>query len=74
MGVYSGTIRDRLSESREAEIRREARKRTLDEFMALSSGEQIECGIGVDVERAYYLILARNERNLNAKEIHRGSL
>lgn len=49
-----------------AQIRREARKRCLDEIEALAKGESIESGIGADVERVYYLALcsqkAKKER------------
>ena len=42
-----------------AQIRREARKRCLDEIEALFKGKSIESGIGADVERVYYLICCK---------------
>jgi hypothetical protein len=39
-----------------AEIRRESRQRTLDELKAFSTHQPIEAGVGVDVERAYWLV------------------
>jgi hypothetical protein len=45
-----------------AEIRREARKRCLEELEAYSKGEDIESGIGVDVERAYLMMIQRHEQ------------
>ena len=44
-----------------AEIRREARQRCLDELEAFSKGEEIESGVGTDVERVYLLLLQRHE-------------
>jgi hypothetical protein len=52
-----------INREREAEIRREARKRCLDEIEALSKNESIESGVGSDVEKVYYLaILSKNEK------------
>lgn len=48
--------RSGLSE-RDAEIRREARKRCLEEFEAFSKGEAIEAGIGSDVEATFVLAM-----------------
>ena len=46
----------RLFPSWVAEIRRESRQRTLDELKAFSTHQPIEAGVGVDVERAYWLV------------------
>ena len=42
-----------------AEIRREARKRCLDEIEALSTNTLIEAGVGCDVYRVYKLAVQR---------------
>ena len=53
----------RLFEAWIAEVRRETRKRALDELLALSRGERIEAGIGSDVEAVYWrLIMAETRR------------
>jgi hypothetical protein len=46
----------------DGQIRSEARKRCLDELEAFSKGEDIESGVGVDVERAYLLLIQRHEQ------------
>ena len=50
-------------EAREAAIRREAWKRCIFEFEALSRGESVEGCIGVDVQAAYYRMLMRFEKS-----------
>lgn len=39
-----------------SEVRQEARRRTLDEFVALNSRQTIERGVGSDVEAVYWFI------------------
>ena len=58
-----------IDEEREAEIRREARDRCLDEIEALSKGEDIEFGVGVDVNRAYYLAIHRYSQKQNRPKV-----
>jgi hypothetical protein len=50
------------AEEHDARIRREARKRCLDEFAAFSKDMQIEHGIGADVIRVYALTNLREEQ------------
>jgi hypothetical protein len=47
------------SEARDARIRRESRRRCLDEIEAISKGSDIESGVGSDVMRVYAIALAR---------------
>jgi hypothetical protein len=53
-------------EEKEAGIRRESRKRCLDEIEALAKREDIEAGVGADVESVYLIALQR-EANRRAK-------
>jgi hypothetical protein len=74
----SAKVNDRILESYKrglgdkAAVRREAWQRVLDEFEALSKGEEIDSGIGVDVERVFYLALQRAQmKNDPRADIHR---
>lgn len=55
---------DKAEDGFEAQIRRETRKRCLDEFEAFSNGEDIEGGVGSDVERVYLTMLQRHDRRV----------
>ena len=60
-----------IDEEKEDEIRRESRRRCLDEIEALSKGESIKHGIGSDVERIYCFVVQRysqKERTLKVTE------
>jgi hypothetical protein len=54
----SGEARE-AREARDARIRRESRRRCLDEIEAISKGSDIESGVGSDVVRVFALALAR---------------
>lgn len=57
-----GAARKEVDPEQVAEIRTEARKRCLEEVVALIRGKDIEYGIGVDVPLAYYSAVSSSER------------